>query len=168
MAGSGSDCRMLQRAQTGETSAFGWQSALPGKSKQVCERSSNAGQQVVYPHSWQTHSNASVAAGQARGASTGVRPAERWLFERRSNLSSLYPKLYQRLIDLLIQARKNAGITQVELGKRIGRRQTFVSKFELGERRLDVAEFIEISRAIGVDPFVMTRKAFGNRTQSAC
>ena len=46
-----------------------------------------------------------------------------------------------------MQARKDAGITQVELGKRIGQRQTFVSKFELGERRLDVAEFIAVSRA---------------------
>ena len=81
----------------------------------------------------------------------------RWLSTRRSNLSSLYPELYQRLIDLLIQARKDAGMTQVELGKRIGRRQTFVSKFELGERRLDVAEFIEISQALGVDPHKLIR-----------
>ncbi|MGS1094840.1 helix-turn-helix domain-containing protein [Aquamicrobium terrae] len=56
------------------------------------------------------------------------------------------------MIELLVQARKDAGITQVELGKRLGQRQTFVSKFELGERRLDVAEFIAVSRAIGIDP----------------
>ncbi|KRB16645.1 XRE family transcriptional regulator [Mesorhizobium sp. Root695] len=56
------------------------------------------------------------------------------------------------MIELLVQARKDAGITQVELGKRLGQRQTFVSKFELGERRLDVAEFVAVSRAIGVDP----------------
>lgn len=56
------------------------------------------------------------------------------------------------MIELLVQARKDAGITQVELGKRLGQRQTFVSKFELGERRLDVAEFIIVSRAIGADP----------------
>lgn len=51
-----------------------------------------------------------------------------------------------------MQARKDAGITQVELGKWLGQRQTFVSKFELGERRLDVAEFIAVARAIGADP----------------
>jgi transcriptional regulator with XRE-family HTH domain len=56
------------------------------------------------------------------------------------------------MIELLVQARKDAGMTQAELGKRIGQRQTFVSKFELGERRLDVAEFISVSRAIGADP----------------
>lgn len=52
---------------------------------------------------------------------------------------------------MLIAARKDAGITQVELGKRIGQRQTFVSKFEQGERRLDIAEFIVVSREIGMD-----------------
>ncbi|WP_411505445.1 helix-turn-helix domain-containing protein [Brucella anthropi] len=60
---------------------------------------------------------------------------------------------------MLIAARKDAGITQVELGKRIGQRQTFVSKFEQGERRLDIAEFIIISRAIGTDPHRIIRVA---------
>lgn len=63
------------------------------------------------------------------------------------------------MIELLVQARKDAGITQVELGKRIGQRQTFVSKFELGERRLDVAEFVAVSRAIGADPHEIIRSA---------
>ncbi|MEW9838421.1 helix-turn-helix domain-containing protein, partial [Mesorhizobium marinum] len=66
-------------------------------------------------------------------------------------------------IELLVQARKDAGITQAELGKRIGQRQTFVSKFELGERRLDVAEFIAVSRAIGVDPHKVIRAAEANK-----
>jgi transcriptional regulator with XRE-family HTH domain len=56
------------------------------------------------------------------------------------------------MIAQLVQARKNAGITQAELGRRLGQRQTWVSKVELGERRLDVAEWIEICKAIGVDP----------------
>jgi transcriptional regulator with XRE-family HTH domain len=63
------------------------------------------------------------------------------------------------MIELLVQARKDAGITQVELGRRLGRRQTFVSKFELGERRLDVAEFVAVSRAIGADPYTIMRLA---------
>lgn len=75
------------------------------------------------------------------------------------HLSSLEPDLYRRLIELLVQARKDAGMTQAELGKRLGQRQTFVSKFELGERRLDVAEFVTVSRAIGVDPHAMLRVA---------
>ncbi|RUU88907.1 XRE family transcriptional regulator [Mesorhizobium sp. M7A.F.Ca.MR.176.00.0.0] len=63
------------------------------------------------------------------------------------------------MIELLVQARKDTGVTQVELGKRLGQRQTFVSKFELGERRLDVAEFIAVSRAIGADPYDIIREA---------
>lgn len=55
------------------------------------------------------------------------------------------------MIELLVQARRDAGVTQIELGKRIGQRQTFVSKFELGERRLDAAEFVTVCRAIGVN-----------------
>ena len=63
------------------------------------------------------------------------------------------------MIELLVQARKDAGITQAELGKRIGQRQTFVSKFEVGERRLDVAEFVVVARAIGTDPHEIMRSA---------
>lgn len=74
-------------------------------------------------------------------------------------LSSLRSDLYLRMIELLVAARKDAGITQVELGKRLGQRQTFVSKFELGERRLDAAEFVAVSRAIGADPHAIIRAA---------
>jgi transcriptional regulator with XRE-family HTH domain len=63
------------------------------------------------------------------------------------------------MIELLVQARRDADITQAELGKRLGKRQTFVSKVELLERRLDAAEFIEMSRAIGADPYIVMRSA---------
>ncbi|SDN39225.1 helix-turn-helix domain-containing protein [Ensifer sp. YR511] len=63
------------------------------------------------------------------------------------------------MIDGLVAARKAANVTQVELGERIGQRQTFVSKFELGERRLDAAEFVKVCRAIGADPYTLMREA---------
>ncbi|AZV18966.1 helix-turn-helix transcriptional regulator [Mesorhizobium sp. M7A.F.Ce.TU.012.03.2.1] len=63
------------------------------------------------------------------------------------------------MIELLVEVRKDAGITQIELGRRLGQRQTFVSKFELGERRLDVAEFVTVARAIGADPVEIIRVA---------
>lgn len=50
---------------------------------------------------------------------------------------------------------------QAELGRRIGQRQTFVCKFELGERRLDAAEFIKVGKAIGADPYKIMRDAEG-------
>jgi transcriptional regulator with XRE-family HTH domain len=56
-----------------------------------------------------------------------------------------------------IQARKSAGLTQVGLADRLGRPQSFVSKYERGERRLDVIEFCEVCRALGVDPVAFLR-----------
>ncbi len=57
-----------------------------------------------------------------------------------------------QLRKVLVQARRDASLTQVALAKRLGRPQSFVSKFERGERRLDVAEFLEVARALGIDP----------------
>ena len=53
---------------------------------------------------------------------------------------------------LMIEARKNAGLTQQEVAKRLKRPQSFVAKYEGGERRIDVVEFVAIARAIGADP----------------
>jgi transcriptional regulator with XRE-family HTH domain len=53
---------------------------------------------------------------------------------------------------MLTDARQKAALTQMDLGERIGKPQSYVSKFESGERRLDVVEFIAVARAIGVDP----------------
>jgi transcriptional regulator with XRE-family HTH domain len=60
--------------------------------------------------------------------------------------------------ELMIKARKTAGLTQHELAKRLHRPQSFVAKYEGGERRVDVVEFIEICRAISVDSTAVLRK----------
>jgi transcriptional regulator with XRE-family HTH domain len=60
-----------------------------------------------------------------------------------------------------IQARKSAGLTQVDLADRLGRPQSFVSKYERGERRLDVIEFCEVCRALGVDPVEFLQRYCG-------
>jgi ribosome-binding protein aMBF1 (putative translation factor) len=83
-------------------------------------------------------------------------------FQLATPLSSLHPDLYQRMIDLLVAARRDASLTQVDLGRLIGQRQTFISKIETGERRLDAAEFVLIGRAIGVDPYALMRRAENN------
>ena len=62
---------------------------------------------------------------------------------------------------LLTAARTKAGLTQTALAKKLGRPQSFVSKFEAGERRLDVVEFLEVTRAIGVDPHRIIREVEG-------
>jgi transcriptional regulator with XRE-family HTH domain len=63
-----------------------------------------------------------------------------------------YSEQNQRLWRLLTAARKAQRLKQREVAARLGRQQTFVAKYERGTRRLDVAEFVAISRAIGVDP----------------
>ena len=55
-----------------------------------------------------------------------------------------------KLIDLLRQARLDAGLTQVSAAAMLGCRQTFLSKIECGERRLDVVELVVICQAYGV------------------
>jgi len=70
---------------------------------------------------------------------------------------SVFSDKYDRFRQSLIEARKQAGLTQVELSERLSRPQSFVSKYERGERRLDVIEFFEVARAIGIDPFDFLR-----------
>lgn len=59
---------------------------------------------------------------------------------------------YKRLRDLLVDARKSAGLTQTDLALRMNRPQSFISKYERGERRLDVIEFGEVAAALGISP----------------
>jgi transcriptional regulator with XRE-family HTH domain len=65
---------------------------------------------------------------------------------------SAFSRKHAQFRKLLVQARRDAGLTQVALAKKLGRPQSFVSKFERGERRLDVAEFLDVARALGIDP----------------
>lgn len=55
------------------------------------------------------------------------------------------------LMAALKQARLDAGLTQTELADRLERPQSFVAKYENGERRVEVVEFVQIVRAIGCD-----------------
>jgi len=57
---------------------------------------------------------------------------------------------YQKAIESVRTARKVARLSQTELAKKIGKRQQFVSKYESGERRLDVIEFLDVARALGL------------------
>jgi transcriptional regulator with XRE-family HTH domain len=58
---------------------------------------------------------------------------------------------------LMIAVRKAAGLTQSELARRLRKPQSFVAKYEGGERRLDVVEFVAVVRAIGGDPVRLLR-----------
>ncbi len=70
---------------------------------------------------------------------------------------SVFSGKYDLFRRLLIEARKKAGLTQVGLAEKLSHPQSYVSKYERGERRLDVIEFLEVARAIGIDPFAFLR-----------
>lgn len=65
---------------------------------------------------------------------------------------SVHTDEYRSIIDALTRTRTQAGVTQLELATRIGRPQSFVSKVERGERRLDLLEFCQIAAALGQGP----------------
>jgi transcriptional regulator with XRE-family HTH domain len=56
----------------------------------------------------------------------------------------------EKLQELLREARTEAGFSQIELAKKLGRPQSFISKFESGERRLDLVELREICKALKI------------------
>ena len=66
-------------------------------------------------------------------------------------MKSIRTNEYSAFVRRLASARREAGVTQRELAARLGRPQSFVSKYERRERRLDVIEFIEIARALGMN-----------------
>ena len=70
---------------------------------------------------------------------------------------SVFTGKHDRFREMLVDARKKSGLTQVHLAERLSRPQSFVSKVERGERRLDVVEFFEFAQAIGVDPFAFLK-----------
>lgn len=65
---------------------------------------------------------------------------------------------YSRLRRLLIEARTDAGLKQADLARKLGKPQSYVSKIEAGERRLDVIEFADLASAIGIDPVRFLKK----------
>ena len=65
---------------------------------------------------------------------------------------SIFTEEYQIFLTALIQARQEAGITQMQLAKILQKPQSYVSKYENGERRLDVIETFEILLSLNVKP----------------
>ena len=71
---------------------------------------------------------------------------------------SVSTEQYRRLCALLIESRRMAGLTQVEVSAQLARPQSYVSKVERGERRLDVIEFLEMARVLRLDVVAFLHK----------
>ena len=59
-------------------------------------------------------------------------------------------ELYEEFCENLISLREGASFTQQQLAKKLGKPQSFISKYESGERRLDIVELVTILDALGV------------------
>lgn len=70
----------------------------------------------------------------------------------------VYGQRYERLKLALRESRKAADLTQTELAQRLGKKQAYVSKIELGERYLSLMDFIEWCEACGTDPSIIIKK----------
>lgn len=75
-------------------------------------------------------------------------------------MKTVYTKEYKVLCDWLVAKRQAAKLTQTELARLLHRPQSYISKYENGERRLDVLEFIEVAKALKADPSEIVMEIF--------
>ncbi|MFW9265012.1 helix-turn-helix domain-containing protein [Nostoc sp. CALU 546] len=71
---------------------------------------------------------------------------------------SVFSEEYNRFRQLLIEARKTAKLTQAELSAKLELPQSYVSKYERGERRLDVIEFLQVAQVLEIDPLAFIKE----------
>jgi transcriptional regulator with XRE-family HTH domain len=75
---------------------------------------------------------------------------------------SLHSPTYRKLTELLVQARRKSGLTQQDVADALKTHQSYVAKVEGGERRIDVVEFMELAKALGVVPSGLLKKLEAN------
>lgn len=69
--------------------------------------------------------------------------------------TSVFTKRYRLLLSILIALREDKGLSQHQLARKLKKPQSFVSKYERGERRLDVIEMLDILKVLEADPHDM-------------
>ena len=74
----------------------------------------------------------------------GFRMSHNLLLKNMSK--NIYTKEYKGLLKKLRQARKDSGLTQQEISQKIDKPQSFISKCELGERRIDPIELSKFAK----------------------
>jgi transcriptional regulator with XRE-family HTH domain len=67
-------------------------------------------------------------------------------------LKSLRSPRHRALCATLIAARKTSKLSQHELARRLKTSQTVIARIEIGERRVDVVEFLDLARVLRFDP----------------
>lgn len=64
---------------------------------------------------------------------------------------SIYSKEYALFLEQLRQTRQQKGLTQTDVAVRLGQTQSFISKVERGERRIDIVELRQLCAVMGVE-----------------
>ena len=67
----------------------------------------------------------------------------------RGLIRSTKTREYDLFLSVLLESRKESGVSQRELARRIGRTQTYVSKIERGDQRMDIVELLAYCAGIG-------------------
>lgn len=83
-------------------------------------------------------------------------------------MKSIFTHEYEIFRRCMIEARKEAKLTQASLARFLNKPQSFVAKYENGERRLDVIEFLQVVRVIGVDPCDILKKIEQLSSSTSC
>ncbi len=74
-------------------------------------------------------------------------------------MKTAFPERYKKVLDLLVAARQEKKVPQSYIARAFKKYQSFVTKYEKNERHLDVVEFIETCRVIGVNPLEILHDA---------
>ena len=64
---------------------------------------------------------------------------------------AIHSARHKRLTELLIAQRRQAGMTQAQVAKALGRHQPVIANIEKGERRLDIVELLDLAEILGLD-----------------
>jgi transcriptional regulator with XRE-family HTH domain len=75
---------------------------------------------------------------------------------------TIHTERHRKLRELLKAKRKAAGLIQTVVAARLGKPPSYVAKYEGGDRRLDVLEFLDVAKAIGFDPCRLIRPLIDN------
>lgn len=70
-----------------------------------------------------------------------------------------FPARQRTIVAAIAEAREAAGLSQRQLASKLGEPSNWIQRIESLERRVDVAEFIAIARAVGADPVELLRRA---------
>jgi transcriptional regulator with XRE-family HTH domain len=74
---------------------------------------------------------------------------------------TIHTERHRKLRALLIAERKAAGLTQAAVAQRLGKPPSYVAKYEGGDRRLDLLEYLDVAAAVGFDPRELIQALLG-------